>query len=73
MDKALKEAADNLTAIKAASQNRYQLVIMITAGKQFSNEEGKEDNDDLNSASELLYSSKVKVIIVPVGLETGFK
>ena len=69
MDKALKEAADNLTAIKAASQNQYQLVIMITAGKQFSNEEGKEDNDDLMSASELLYSSKVKVIIVPVGLE----
>ena len=46
---------------------------MITAGKQFSNEEGKEDNDDLISASELLYSSKVKVIIVPVGLETDFK
>ena len=73
MDKALKEAAHNLTAIKAASQNQYQLVIMITAGKQFSNEEGKEDNDDLISASELLYSGKVKVIIVPVGLETDFK
>ena len=75
MDKALKEAADNLhvTAIKAASQNQYQLVIMISAGKQFSNEEGKEDNDDLTSASELLYPSKVKVIIVPVGLETDFK
>ena len=73
MDLALKEAADNLTAIKAAGQNQYQLVIMITAGKQFSNEEGKEDNDDLISSSELLYSSNIKVVIVPVGLETDFK
>jgi len=73
MDLALKEAADNLTAIKAASQNQYQLVIIITAGKQFSNEEGKEDTEDLISSSELLYSSNVKVIIVPVGLETDFK
>ena len=68
MDLALKEAADNLTAIKRASQNQYQLVIMITAGKQFSNEEG-----DLILSSELLYSNNVKVIIVPVGLETDFK
>lgn len=73
MDLALKEAADNLTAIKIASQNQYQLVIMITAGKQFSNEEGKEDTEDLILSSELLYSSNVKVIIVPVGLETDFK
>ena len=68
MDLALKEAANNLTQIKTASQNQYQLVIMITAGKQFSNEEGKEDTDDLISSSELLCSSNVKVIIVPVGL-----
>ena len=73
MDLALKEAADNLTAITAESQNQYQLVIMITAGKQLSSEEGKEDTDDLNSFSELLYSSNVNVIIVPVGLETDFK
>ena len=73
MDFALKEAADNLTTIKRASQNQYQLVIMITAGKQFSNEEGKEDTDNLISSSELLYSSNVKVIVVPVGLETDFK
>lgn len=73
MDLALQEAADNLTAMKAESQNQYQLVIMITAGKQFSSEEGKEDSDDLISSSELLYSSNVKVIIVPVGLETNFK
>ena len=73
MDLALKEAADNLTAIKAAGQNQYQLVIMVTAGKQFSNEEGKEDNYNLISSSELLYSSDIKVVIVPVGLETDFK
>ena len=73
MDLALKEAADNLTAITAESQNQYQLVIMITAGKQLSSEEGKEDSDDLISSSESLYSSNVKVIIVPVGLETDFK
>ena len=73
IDLALREAANNLAAIKTASQNQYQLVIMITAGKQFSNEEGKEDTDDLISSSELLYSSNVKVIIVPVGLETDFK
>ena len=73
MDLALKEAADNLTAKKAAGQNQYQLVIMITAGKQLSSEEGKEDSDDLISSSESLYSSNVKVIIVPVGLETDFK
>jgi len=72
MDLALKEAADNLTAIKTAGQNQYQLVIMVTAGKQLSSEEGKEDTDDLNSFSEL-YSSNVNVIIVPVGLETDFK
>ena len=35
MDLALKEAANNLTQIKTASQNQYQLVIMITAGKPF--------------------------------------
>lgn len=73
MDLALKEADDNLTAIKAAGQTQYQLVIMITAGKQLSSEEGKEDTDDLNSSSELLYSRNVNVIIVPVGLDTDFK
>lgn len=73
MDLALKEAADNLTAIKTASQNQFQLVILITAGKQFSNEEGKEDTGNLISSSELLYCSNVKVIIVPVGLEIDFK
>ena len=73
MDLALKEASKNLTAIKKPSQNQYQLVIMITAGKQFSYEAGKEDTDNLILSSELLYSSNVKVIIVPVGLETDFK
>ena len=72
MDLALQEAAANLTA-KVAGQTQYQLVIMITAGKQLSGEEGKEDSHDLISSSELLYSRNVNVIIVPVGLETDFK
>ncbi len=74
MDLALKEAADILNEIKQRSQNQHQLVVLITAGKQFSNlKESEEENDRLLSAAELLSSSNIKVIIVPVGLETDFK
>lgn len=73
MDLALTKAADNLSAIKPRNQNQHHLVVLITAGKQLTNEECEEENDLLLSASEALSSSSVKVIIVPVGLETDFK
>ncbi len=74
MDLALKVAADNLSEIKKGLQNQHQLVVLITAGKQLSNmKEREEENDRLLSVAELLSSSNIKVIIVPVGLETDFK
>ena len=73
VDLALTKAAEILPAVKPGSQNQHQLVVLISAGKQTSNEESNDDNDLLVSASEELYSRSIKVIIVPVGLETDFK
>lgn len=73
MDLALTKAAEILPAVTPGSQNQHQLVVLISAGKQSSSEESNEENDLLVSASEELYSRNVKVIIVPVGLETDFK
>ncbi|XP_078346164.1 uncharacterized protein LOC144631584 isoform X2 [Oculina patagonica] len=74
MDLALKEAAHNLSKIKQRRRNQHQLVVLITAGKQLSNLKQREEEDDrLLSAAELLSLRYIKVIIVPVGLETDFK
>lgn len=76
MDLALTEAARDLQELKIKRiQNQHQLVVLITAGKQLLNlkEEGEEENDRLLSAAELLSSNNIKVVIVPVGLETDFK
>ncbi|KAJ7373656.1 hypothetical protein OS493_011265 [Desmophyllum pertusum] len=66
MDLALTKAADNLSAIKPRNQNQHHLVVLITAGKQLTNEECEEENDLLLSASEALSSSSLV-------LETDFK
>ena len=51
-----------------------QLVVLITAGPQVSGAQTKEDDHELLvSASEALSSRNIKIIIVPVGLETDFK
>lgn len=70
IDLALTKAAEILSA---GSQHQDQLVVLISAGKQTSSEESNDENDLLVSASEELYSRNIKVIIVPVGLETDFK
>lgn len=70
MDLALIEAADNFEG----SPFQHQLVVLITAGRQYSGAESKEeDHELLVSASETLSSRNIKLIIVPVGLETDFR
>ncbi|KAJ7373649.1 hypothetical protein OS493_011258 [Desmophyllum pertusum] len=74
MDLALTKAADNLReARRPGSRNQHQLVVLITAGKQLSNQDCEDDKDLLLSASKALSSSDIKIIIVPVGLETNFQ
>ena len=52
----------------------HQLVILVTAGRQVSDAQSKDDNHKLlMSASKALSSQNIKVIILPVGLETDFK
>lgn len=68
MDLALSKAAGCFTT--SADEH---LVILITAGRQVSGEESKEDNQDLVSATEELSSKNIKVIVVPVGKETDFR
>ena len=70
IDSALTKAAEILPT---ESENQDQLVVLVSAGKQTSSEEKNDENDLLVSASEELYSRNIKVIIVPVGLETDFK
>ena len=73
MDLALKEAAGNFSA----SDDRHQLhqvVVLITAGRQVSGTEKKEDDHELLVlAVEELSSQNIKIIIVPVGLDTDFR
>ena len=70
MDLALTEAAGNFSS----SPSHNQLVVLITAGRQLSGTESKEDNHSLLvSASEMLNSRNVQVIVVPVGLDTDFR
>ena len=70
MDLALTKAADYFTK----NPNELHLVILITAGSQVSEPESKEDDRDLLvSAYEALSSNNVKVIVVPVGLQTDFR
>ena len=68
MDLALTNAAGCFTP--SADEH---LVILITAGRQVSGEESKEDDQDLVSATEELSSKNIKVILVPVGKETDFR
>lgn len=69
IDLALREAADRLT-----SSANESLVVLITAGRQLSGEESKEDDRELlESATEALFSKNIKVILVPVGMETDFR
>ena len=73
MDLALRKAADYFNH-RAGSPRQHRLVVLITAGRQLSGKEKKEDEQELLiSTSELLSSSNIKVIIVPVGLETDFR
>ena len=72
MDLGLTEAAGHFTA----SSSQHQLVVLVTTGKQISNVENKDDDQDqdlLVSASKELSSRNVKIVIVPVGLETDFR
>ena len=70
MDLALIEAATHFSE----NPTQQKLIVLITAGKQLSGAEGSEDDQErLESISEALCSSKIKVIIVPVGWETDFK
>ena len=70
MDLALTEAAGNFSS----SPSHNQLVVLITAGRQLSGTESKQDDHSLlASASEMLYSRNVRVIVVPVGLDTDFR
>ena len=73
IDSALTKAAEILPTVVPGSENQNQLVVLISAGKQTSSEENNDENGLLVSASEELYSRNIKVIIVPVGLETDFK
>lgn len=69
MDLALRKAADNFTL--SASEH---VVFLVTAGRQVSEEERKEDDQELLvSTTEVLSSKNIKVIILPVGLETDFR
>ena len=69
IDLALTEAANHFTS----SANEH-LVILITAGRQLSGEESKEDDQQLLvSATEALSSKNIKVILLPVGTETDYR
>ncbi|XP_022793743.1 uncharacterized protein LOC111332633 isoform X1 [Stylophora pistillata] len=72
-DLALTEAAEKLNAVKKRSRNQHQLVILFTAGGQLANKDQEEDKDLLTSAYEQLSSQDIRVIVVPIGLETDFK
>lgn len=69
IDLALREAADRFTS--SANEN---LVVLLTAGRQLSADESKEnDRELLVSATEALSSKNIKVILVPVGMEIDFR
>lgn len=68
MDLALTKAAGCFT-----SSADEHLVILITVGRQLAEEESKEDDQDLVSATEALSCQSIKVILLPVGKETDFR
>lgn len=73
MDKALKAAAGNFSASNSKHQ-LHQVVVLITAGRQVSGTEKKEDDHELLvSGVKELSSQNIKIIIVPVGLDTDFR
>ena len=71
MDLALTRAANYFSS---DTNENHRLIVLITAGKQESGKNNKEEDQDLLiSATEALQAKNVKVILVPVGLEADFK
>lgn len=70
MDLALTEAAGSF----GTKSNIDQLVVLITAGRQASGTESRDDERDrLKTATEALSERNIKVVVVAVGLDTDFK
>lgn len=70
MDLALMEAADYFSSDTNAN---HRLIVLITAGKQESGKNNKEEDQGLLvSATAVLQAKNVKVIVLPVGLEADF-
>ena len=71
MDLALTEAAK---CFRSDPNEVYHLIVLMTAGKQGSDKVNEERGKGLlESVAEELFSKKIKVIVVPVGLETDFQ
>lgn len=71
MDLALTEAAK---CFRSDPNEVYHLIVLMTAGKQGSDKDNEESGKVLlELVAEELYSKKIKVIVVPVGLETDFQ
>lgn len=71
MDLALTEAAK---CFWSDPNEVYHLIVLMTAGKQGSDKDNEEWGKGLlESVAEELFSKKIKVIVVPVGLETDFQ
>ena len=71
MDLALTEAAK---CFRSDPNEVYHLIVLMTAGKQGSDKDNEERGKGLlESVAEELFSKKIKVMVVPVGLETDFQ
>ena len=71
MDLALTEAAE---CFRSDPNEVYHLIVLMTAGKQGSDKDNEERGKGLlESVAEELFSTKIKVMVVPVGLETDFQ
>ena len=71
MDLALTEAANYFGS---DTNENHRLIVLITAGKQESGKNDKEEDQELLvSATEEVHAKHVNVILVPVGLEIDFK
>lgn len=71
MDLALTEAAK---CFRSDPNEVYHLIVLMTAGKQGSDKDNKERGKGLlESVAEELFSKKIKVIVLPVGLKTDFQ
>ena len=71
MDFALTEAAK---CFRSDPNEVYHLIVLMTAGKQGPDKDNEETGKGLlESVAEELFSKKIKVIVVPVGLKTDFQ